>query len=119
MNEEGFDATERLPDDLLGAVRSLDEGELRALIDFAQHRLREVHPAISDRIDENSHQEIVQAEEGQAKVLRYEPLDHDQQEVPVLYLVTEEPTPEGDTRLHWTYLGPAEDKHGQSSGEID
>lgn len=119
MDDEGSDTTERLPDDLLAAVRALDEGELRALIDFTQDRLREVHPAISDRIDENSHQEIVQAEEGQAKVLRYEPLDDDQEEVPVLYLVTEESTPEGDTRLHWTYLGPAEDRYGQTSGEID
>lgn len=115
MDDEGSDTTERLPDDLLAAVRTLDEGELRALIDFTQDRLREVHPAISDRIDENSHQEIVQVGEGQAKVLRHEPLEaDDDREIPVLYLVTEESTPEGETRLHWTYLGPAGGHHGQT-----
>ncbi|QLG27415.1 hypothetical protein HUG10_07570 [Halorarum halophilum] len=107
MDDEGSNGTDHLPDDLLAAVRTLDEQQLRSLIDFTQRRLQEVHPAISDQIDKDSHQEIVQIEEGEgvAKVLRHEPLEDDQ-DVPVLYLVTEELTPEGETRLHWTYLGP-------------
>ena len=113
MNEEGSDAAERLPDDLLAAVRALDEYELRTLLDVTQRRLREVHPAISDRIDRDDREDIVDVEEGDgvARVLRREALE-DSEDVPVLYLVTEERTPEGETRLHWTYLGPIQDRHG-------
>lgn len=113
MDDEGSDVTERLPNDLLADIRSLDEQELRTLVDFAQRRLREIHPAISEQIDQDSRQDILKVEEeeeGLAKVLRRDyPGAEDHQDAPVLYLVTEERTPEDETRLHWTYLGPVQD----------
>ena len=112
--------TERLPDDLLAAVRGLDERELRTLLDVTQRRLRKVHPAISERIDRDDRRDIVDVEEGEgvARVLRREG-NGDHEDVPVLYLVTEERTPEGETRLHWTYLGPIRDRHSELEDDVD
>ena len=113
MDEEGSAADERLPDDLLSAVRALDEDELRTLVDFTRRRIEEAHPGISDRIAPDRRQDVIRVEEedGLARVLRRESVDDDadDEDVPVLYLVTEERTPEGETNLHWTYLGPVRD----------
>lgn len=106
-------AEEQLPEDLLDAVRSLDERELWLLVEFAHRRIQVVHPSISEQIEERERQEVIQVSEenGLARVLRREPASdaREREEVLVLYLVTEERTPDGETNLHWRYLGPVRD----------
>lgn len=103
-------APSALPAAAVDVVDQLDEQELRAVIDYAQQRQQHLHPTITERIEPGPNEEIVRMEErsGYVEVVKKEPCGEDCADCPhgpYLYHVQEEEHPEGETHLHWVYLG--------------
>ncbi|WP_254768465.1 hypothetical protein [Salinilacihabitans rarus] len=103
-------AEQTLPDDVRETIDDLNEAELRAVIDYAQARRQEVHSTVTDRLEVGPGEEIVRAEErpGYTEVvvrLTGENESDDDAANRYLYHVREEPHVNGETRLHWEYIG--------------
>ncbi|MFC7058335.1 hypothetical protein [Halovenus salina] len=99
---------------LVETLDNLDEAELRAVIDYATERQDFLHTAVADNIEPGTGEEIVSIEEqvGYTEVIKREPCDDGCDECPhgpFLYHVREETRPDGDTKLHWHYLGPVQE----------
>lgn len=103
-NDEVGDAPGTLPEAAANAISQLGEKELRAAIEYARSRLRRVHLDTPDQIDEESDDTIlkVRDEDQYTVVIRQDP----GLEKPSLYHVREEVRPDGESRLHWVYIGP-------------
>lgn len=104
------DPPDILPSDIADGLSRLDEEELRAAIDFAQKRRRHIHPDVTEQIEPAPGEEIVRIEEQSAYTLvsKRQPCAKSCSECPhgpFLYHVREVPRPDGETKLHWTYLG--------------
>jgi len=103
-------ASGTLPDDVVEHIDDLDEAQLRAVIDYAQDRIRFVHPDVTEQIEAREGEEIVRIEErnGYTEVVKRQPCAEGCDNCPhgpYLYHVREERRPDGSTSLHWTYLG--------------
>jgi CO dehydrogenase/acetyl-CoA synthase alpha subunit len=98
-----------LSQDVVELLDDLDEGELRAVVDYARKRLAEVHPTVTEQIEARADEEIVRVKERDAytEVVKRQYCGEDCGECPhpYLYHVTEERHTDGSTRLHWSYLG--------------
>ncbi|MDY6779789.1 MAG: hypothetical protein SV760_04445 [Halobacteria archaeon] len=112
MEEDGNgpDPPSNLSEGTVEELEKLDESELRSVIDYAQDRLRRVHPSVSEQIEAGENEEIVSVEEkdGYTEVVKKEPCAEGCEDCPhdaYLYHVREESHPEGPTRLHWSYIG--------------
>ncbi|WP_254534845.1 hypothetical protein [Halomarina litorea] len=109
-DEESPVAPSTLPDEVLEHIDDLDESQLRAVIDYAQKRMRFVHPDVTEQIENRNGEEIVRIEErtGYTEVVKRQPCAEGCAECPhgpFLYHVCEERSPDRPTSLHWTYLG--------------
>lgn len=103
-------APSTLPDDIVEAIDNLNEAQLRAVIDYAQDRMRFVHPSVTEQIEAREGEEIVRIEErnGYTEVVKRQPCAEGCTNCPhgpYLYHVNEEQRPDGSAHLHWTYLG--------------
>lgn len=109
-DEEAPVASRVLPSDVVDRVDGLDEPQLRALIDYAQNRMRLVHPDVTEQIEAREAEEIVRIAERPTytEVVKRQPCAEGCKECPhgpYLYHVREERRLDGTTHLHWTYLG--------------
>lgn len=92
----------------------LSEAELRAVIDYAHDRQEFLHTGVADNIEPAPGEEIVSIDEraGYTEVIKREPCGESCEDCPhgpFLYHVREETRPDGDTKLHWHYLGPVDE----------
>lgn len=104
---------EALPEDAAKAISALNRPELRAAIDFAQRRDRYLRPEATNQIEPGPGEEIVRIEERPSHTLvaKLQPCADgcsDCPHGPYLYHVREVTRPDGDSRLHWSYIGPDE-----------
>lgn len=102
-----------LPADVADALSRLSNSELRAAIDFAQKRRRHLHPEVTDQIEPAPGEEIVRIVEQASYTLvsKRQPCAEGCAECPhgpYLYHVREVSRPDGDAKLHWSYIGPDE-----------
>ena len=103
-DDEDIEKPDILPQDASDAISDLGEEELRAAIEYARSRLRQVHLDTPDQVDEESDDSILKVrDEGlYTVVIRQDP----GLKKPSLYHVREEVTSDGESRLHWEYIGP-------------
>lgn len=99
-----------LPDDLVTRLDDLSAQQLREVVYHAQRRLSESNPPVSDRIEAGPGEEIVSVEEHPeyTEVVKREPCGEDCPDCPhgpYLYHVYEELYPDGESSLHWVFLG--------------
>lgn len=109
-NSEAPVPPEELPPDAVEILDDLNEDELRAAIDYAQARERSIHPGVTDQIEAQEGEELIRVEErsGYTEVVKKQPCFDgcdDCPHGPYLYHVREEQLPDGESKLHWTYLG--------------
>jgi hypothetical protein len=103
-----------LPSEAVDVIDGLTESELRAVIEYARDRQEYLHTAAADKIEPGPGEEIVRVEErtGYTEVLKREPCGEECEDCPhgpYLYHVREELHPDGETQLHWHYIGPVEE----------
>lgn len=104
----------RVPDALLDALDDLDPDGLRAVHEYVEERLAYVSTSVSDRIEAGPGEEIVDVREHDgytlvSKRIACESGCSDCPHGPYLYLVRAETRPDGDTSLHWSYVGRVRD----------
>lgn len=109
MTEQVVDPDE-VPAGLVAGLQDLDESELRAVIDYARARIDQLHPTVTDRIEEGPGEELLSVEDRGAytEVVKRQPCPagcSDCPHGPYLYHVTEERRSDGTTHLHWSYVG--------------
>jgi hypothetical protein len=103
-----------IPSTLVESIDQLDEQELRAVVEYAQERYQFVHSALPERIEDESSGDIIQIEErdGYTEVVKWQECPTGCNECPhgpYLYHVSEEQLPNGETELHWSFLGTVDE----------
>lgn len=101
---------EDLPPEAVEVLDELNEAELRAAIDYARARKRDIHPRVTDQIEAHEGEELIRVEErdGYTEVVKKQLCSDgcdDCPHGPFLYHVREEQVPDGESQLHWTYIG--------------
>lgn len=104
------DGDSSLPEQLRDDLSELGERELRAVVDYAQQRISDLHQPMSSRIEAGPGEELVRVVEhdGYTEVVKREPCATGCEScphAPVLYHVRAEARTDGSTHLRWTYLG--------------
>lgn len=99
-----------LPAALVSSLESLDEAELRAVVDHARSRLSQLHPDVTERIEAEPGDEILSITDRgpYTEVVKRQSCPStcpDCPHGPYLYHVTEERRADGTTHLHWSYIG--------------
>ncbi|MFP8954852.1 hypothetical protein ACLI4Z_18105 [Natrialbaceae archaeon A-arb3/5] len=106
---------DELPTDAVEVLNQLNETELRAVIDYAKQRYEYTDSALRERIEAAPGEEIVSIEEDRCytRVVKRQPCGKNCDDCPhgpFSYHVREEPRIDGETELHWTYLGPVKEQ---------
>lgn len=110
MESESAPAPDELPAGLVSEIQELDESELRAVIDYARSRISEIHPSVTDRLEEGPGEELITVENrgSYTEVVKRQSCPDgcpDCPHGPFLYHVTDEQRPDGTSHLHWSYVG--------------
>lgn len=106
---------ERVPEALLDALDDLDADGLRAVHEYVEGRLAYTSTSVGDLIEAGPGEEIVEVTEydGYTLVSKRVPCEagcRDCPHGPYLYSVRAERRPDGDTSLHWSYVGRVRDE---------
>lgn len=104
---------EHVPDGLLERLESLDVSELHAVRTSVEHRIDALRLPIDEEIEDNAAGEIIDIENhGSYALVRKHPPASDgsgvDTDVTSLYHVRRERNMDGETSLHWVYLGDIE-----------
>ena len=111
---DGPERPERVSEALLDALDDLGSDGLRAVHEYIEERLAYVSTSVGDRIEAGPGEEIVDVREHDGYTLVSKRMDcesgcSDCPHGPYLYLVRTETRPDGDTSLHWSYVGRVRD----------
>lgn len=103
-----------VPDALLAQVNELDRTELQELLSYLEERIDALHPPLEEAITADTAGEVLDIEHhGGYALVRIHPPNPDgpgvQSDVVSVYHVRREQHPDGETDLHWAYIGDIQD----------
>lgn len=107
-------AADRLPDDLIHRLDSLEIPDLEAVLSYVEHRIESLCTPIEEEIMASTSGDIVDIEDYGAYTLvrkRLPPPDDSAANTDIvsIFHVSRERHPDGEESLHWSYLGDVHD----------